>query len=101
MQNFLRVFYQTLAHENSKKKTRQRHGGRRYGEKSEYRRDYSEHEKNNCSSGLPSPLGGFSRKQYMNYLTTIAYTYNPSTEPWEDATKKTSFNILYTFSNCS
>ena len=35
----------------------------------------------NYSSGLLSPKGRYSPTQWMNYLTNIIYTYNPSTTP--------------------
>ena len=35
----------------------------------------------NYSSGLPSSGGRYSPKQWMNCLTNLTYTYNPSTTP--------------------
>ena len=68
----LRVFSRTLAHGNSKIEIRQRNRGRRQAEKSEHFK-YTKHAKKtrrpNCSSGLPSPWGRYSPKQWMNHLT--------------------------------
>ena len=54
-------------------------------EKSEYGKKYSGHKKKsrrpNCSSGIPSHMGHNSPKEWMNCLTNLTYTCNPSTTP--------------------
>ena len=52
-----------------------------------YGKKYSEHEKKRSQDGLTIilaytvPQGRYSLKQWMNYLTNLTYSYNPSTTP--------------------
>ena len=38
----------------------------------------------NFRSGLPSSRGRYAPRQWMNYLTNLTYTYNPSIVHWEE-----------------
>ena len=83
---FIGVKVASDTHGNSKNSIRQRHRNRQKLI-SECGKKYSRHETNmsrrpNCSPGLPSPRGSYSPKEWMNYLTNLANTYNPSTTSW-------------------
>ena len=47
----------------------------------------------NYSFALPSPWGRYSPKQWMNCLTILPHTYNPSTASWGEFDISTQFDI--------